>query len=170
MVTGSNDATLEKARSVLLKSISEDNISKFQKIVVSGFPIDESIGTTGRTSLMHCAADGSSEMLEQILALGAEINARDVVGRSALHYAARAGRTENLEFLLEQEGVEIDLMTFGGTTPLMMAAESGNKEAVVQCLNASCNPFAQNALGQTALTFAEKFSFEGDDDTIQGLI
>ena len=105
-------------------------------------------------------------MLEQILALGADINARDVVGRSALHYAARAGRAENLEFLLEQEGVEIDLMTFGGTTPLMMAAESGNREAVVECLNASCNPFAQNALGQTAKTFAEKFSFEGDDDTI----
>ena len=71
---------------------------------------------------------------------------------------------------MEQEGIEIDLMTYGGTTPLMMAADSGNKEAVVECLNASCNPFAQNALGQTATYFAEKFSFEGGNDTIEGLI
>ena len=165
-MVSSNDEILEKARSVLLKSISEDNISKFQKIVVSGFPIDWSITTGGRTSLMHCASYGSREMLEQILALGAEINTRDMVGRSALHYAASAGRAKNLKFLLKQEGVEIDLMTFGGTTPLMMAVESGNKKAVLQCLNKGCNPFAQNGLGQTAKTFAEKFSFEGDDDTI----
>ena len=45
-------------------------------------------------------------------------------------------------------------MTVGGMTPLMCAVESGEVEAVGHCLNASCNPFAQNGFGETALDLA----------------
>ena len=51
-------------------------------------------------------------------------------------------------------------MTIGGMTPLMLAVESGNRETVALCLNASCNPFARNALNESALDLAEKFSHE----------
>lgn len=85
----------------MLKSINEDKFTRFQKIINAGVSINEPIGSSGRTSLMHCAAEGSREMLERILSLGADINCRDFVGRSALHYAARAGKADNLEFLFE---------------------------------------------------------------------
>ena len=167
---GSYNDALEKARSVMLKSINEDKFARFEKIINAGVAIDEPVGVSMRTSLMHCAAEGSVEMLERILALGADINGRDIVGRTALHYAARAGKVSNLKFLLEYEGADSDAMTNGGMTPLMMAVESGSLGVVVECLNASCNPFAENALGQTPLSLSEKFSYDESEDSIMGLI
>ena len=79
--------TLEKVRSVMLKSIADDKVAKFNKIISAGFAIDDPIGPSQRTSLMHCAAEGSREMLEQILSHGADINGKDSIGRTALHYA-----------------------------------------------------------------------------------
>ena len=73
-------------------------------------------------STMTCDASSFAKLLE----LGPDINARDRIGRTALHQACRAGRADIFEVLVEVEGIDIDAITNAGVTPLMMAIESGN--------------------------------------------
>ena len=61
-----------------------------------------------------------------------DVNARDKIGRTALHYACRAGNQEAFEVLIEyvdiedMEDIDVDAVTNAGITPLIMAIESGN--------------------------------------------
>ena len=93
-------------------------------IYSQGFELDIPITDTGLTSLMLCALYGSSEMANTLLQFQPELNLQDPVGRTALHYAARAKNISVLSVLLEQEGIGKDIMTCGGMTPLMFAVES----------------------------------------------
>jgi ankyrin repeat protein len=61
-------------------------------------------GNDGETAL-HCAAeeDNSSDAMSMLLDAGADVNQGDNDGNCAAHWAARAGRVENLKFLLEHD-------------------------------------------------------------------
>ena len=96
------------------------------KIVQSGFPINDPIIDCGITILMHVAATCDAECLRQILTLNPEVNARDEIGRTALHFACRTGKEDNFVVLIECEEVDIDAVTQAGVTPLMTAVESGD--------------------------------------------
>ena len=76
---------------------------------------------------MHVAANCDADATRQILnEFGADVNAKDVIGRTAIHYACRAGNMEAFQALLESEDCEVDAVTNAGVTPLMSAIESGN--------------------------------------------
>ena len=89
----------------------------------------------GANLLMHVAAICTVDQLKQILALNPDLNASDNIGRTALHYACRAGRLNTFELLVSYEDVNLDAVTRSGVTPLMMAIESGNIELVASALN-----------------------------------
>jgi len=55
-----------------------------------------------------------------------EVNQPDSIGRSALHFACRAGKIDAFEILIENEEVDVDAVSQAGVTPLMTAVESGN--------------------------------------------
>ena len=100
---------------------------------------------------MHCAASGNAEMLKIILDKLPNLDLTDKCGRTALHYACKAGNLETLNILGEQEEIEVNCVTNGGKTPLMMAVEQGDPELVRSCLNMSAAPFIKDVLGQTAI-------------------
>ena len=50
----------------------------------------------GRTPLMFCVLSDRSECAELLLKAGAEINKKDIGGRTALHWAAHKVRTFHL--------------------------------------------------------------------------
>ena len=85
------------------------------------------------------------------------MNARDKIGRTALHFACRAGKLDIFSALIAHEDTDIDAVTKAGVTPLMMAIESGNIELVALCLNTNLNPFLRDALGRTAMDYAAPF-------------
>ena len=86
------------------------------------------------------------------------LEARDNVGRTALHFAAKAGNLAAFRVLVELEDVDIDAVTVSGTTPLMSAVESGHIQVVAEGLNNNLNPFLRDGLGRTALDIASKYS------------
>jgi len=61
-----------------------------------------SIEHWNRSPLMHAAQHADVTMLELLLAAGADINARDSLGKTALDYAKENDRAENAEYLLRQ--------------------------------------------------------------------
>ena len=79
------------------------------------------------------------------------------MGRTALHFACRAGRADFVKLLVEVKGVDVNRRTLGGETPLMSAAQSGNIFTVGECLNNNFNPFLENSLHMTARDYAAYF-------------
>ena len=79
---------------------------------------------------MHVAATCNAQQLRQILTLRPKVNARDDIGRTALHLACRAGKKENFAVLMESEDIDSDAVTNAGVTPLMTAVESGDIQLV----------------------------------------
>ena len=82
----------------------------------------------GQTPLMFAVSIGDTECVLHLLEKGANISARDKVGRTALHYCCRGGNVQNLNVLLDWiKNKELDLGTLieessnGGLTPLMSA-------------------------------------------------
>jgi ankyrin repeat protein len=58
---------------------------------------------------------------------GADLNATDQDGRTALHYAAAAGSRE-IALLLVEQGVRLDVADNEGNTAADVAAGNGNRE------------------------------------------
>ncbi|CAN0492428.1 unnamed protein product [Ectocarpus sp. 8 AP-2014] len=77
---------------------------------------------------------GYAHILKGILAHGADANARDYRGPTALHTAAGADQAGIVEVLIE-EGVDVDLMTNDGRTPLAFAACASENKALLALLH-----------------------------------
>ena len=85
------------------------------------------------------------------------VNAQDSTGRTALHFACRAGNLKMLQRLIAWDGINTDVRTCGGETPLMAACQSGEIYVVGECLNNNFNPFLENSLKQSARDYASLF-------------
>ncbi|XP_067685913.1 serine/threonine-protein phosphatase 6 regulatory ankyrin repeat subunit B-like [Haliotis asinina] len=81
---------------------------------------------------LHLAAISSHlKVLELLLSKKANINVRDgTSGRTVLHYAAETGNRILLDFLLSQRHLDICCRTYGGQTPLRLAAGRGYGDVV----------------------------------------
>ena len=118
---------------------------------------------------MHCAASGNAEMLQIILDKGPNLDLTDKFGRTALHYACKADNLKTLTILGEQEEIEVNCVTNGGKTPLMMAVEQGDPELVRTCLNMSAAPFIKDVLGQTAKDYCLFFEKDKREEILRQL-
>ena len=77
--------------------------------------------------LIVAAREGKIERVEKLLAKGADVNAGDIAGQTALMYAAGEGHSEIAEFLIEQ-GANVDVKNKAGRTALMIAETLGHSE------------------------------------------
>jgi len=76
---------------------------------------------------MAVAADISA--IEKILTAGAPVDKTTESGYTALHFAARSGRTDIVKLLIAR-GLSIDAKTDDRTTPLFLAVQAGHIEIV----------------------------------------
>jgi hypothetical protein len=119
-------------------------------------PYDE---TLGRQLLVSIERGRHYDVLE-LLGRGADPNAKDPDGRTALMYAAINGQTDTMEVLIEK-GAEINAKDRAGNTPLHCAAMFGDPNAVQLLINKGADLNARGDLGSdtrnvTALKLAKK--------------
>jgi hypothetical protein len=80
--------------------------------------------------LIAAARKGNAEAVKDLLAKGANVNAKSRYGATALSYAADRGNAEIVKLLLER-GAEVDVQdTFYRATPMTWASMKGNAEIV----------------------------------------
>ncbi|KAM6928312.1 serine/threonine-protein phosphatase 6 regulatory ankyrin repeat subunit C-like [Xenentodon cancila] len=83
--------------------------------------------TKGRTPLHAAAYSGSVAGLQLMLALGAEVNAVDQSGCSAVMVAADCGQTTAVEFLLHKAKPDLTLVDVNNNTILHLACSKGHE-------------------------------------------
>ena len=81
-------------------------------------------------SIHRAAMNGNIEAVKQHLDAGTDVNAKDVIKRTPLHYAAFYGHKVVAELLIA-EGADVNAKNgLSGETPLHHAAYGGHKEIV----------------------------------------
>ena len=113
---------------------------------------------TGMTPLLWSAKRGFADVVEVLLAFGADashcITAGDVDGATALHHAARKGHNE-IAALLINAGAPVNAVNLDHSTPLHWAARKNNTGAIKILLDAQADPEIKNKWGATALDNAK---------------
>ncbi|KAJ2939951.1 hypothetical protein O0L34_g6658 [Tuta absoluta] len=109
--------------------------------------------------LLHQAALWDNvELLQELLANGADADAKDGNGRCALHAAALCERSRCLTALCAA-GAQLDAQSdaaTGGKTALHIAAERGHVENVRTLITSGANIHMTDAGAETALQLAER--------------
>jgi ankyrin repeat protein len=111
------------------------------------------------------AKDGAA--VKALLKNGADVNAAQGDGMTALHWAASNGDAALTQMLLSA-GANIRATTrLGGITPLHMASQSGHASVVAALIAAGADINAATATGATSLMLAAR---SGSSDTVTRLV
>ena len=97
----------------------------------------------------------SGEALQLALASGLDMNARDFMGRTPLHWAASNGQLEQVS-LLANNGARTGLADDNGHTALHLAALAGNVDVCCELPECGAPPDARAHDGLTPAAAAEK--------------
>ncbi|GGI16745.1 ankyrin repeat domain-containing protein [Oxalicibacterium faecigallinarum] len=116
----------------------------------------------GDNALMIAAFTANKPAVELLLGKGALVNRS---GWTPLHYAAASGEPSIAQMLLDRSAV-VDALSPNKTTPVMMAARSGNIMMVKVLLDAGADASLKNDQGMTAIDFAREANAK---DIVDGL-
>lgn len=103
--------------------------------------------------LLDAAGKGDTNVVKAMLERGADVNAKDNEGETALRLAVTSGKTDVVKLLIEK-GADVNAISedvlFGGTA-LMLAAVFGNMNMVQTLLDNGADVNAEDKNGITAL-------------------
>lgn len=85
----------------------------------------------GRSSLHYAIESGAYELLDTLLASGADVDMKDAMGNSPLHVAAYKNCISSIKVLLGHKA-KIDATNSLGRTPLFKAIESGANDVLFE--------------------------------------
>jgi ankyrin repeat protein len=112
------------------------------------------LSAAGTAPVADAAMSKDRDTVKTLLKNGADVNAAQGDGMTALHWAARNGDVELTQMLL-YAGANVKATTrLGGYTALLMAAEQGHAGVIKALLAGGADAKAANALGTTPLMMA----------------
>lgn len=103
-------------------AIRDNDLATTQRLLDEGFDI-ETMNSRSETAFLFCAGNGLHDQARWLLERGANPNATDLTGATALHLAVRRNAWKEIEGLVAM-GVAINGKDGRGTTPLLLASTS----------------------------------------------
>jgi ankyrin repeat protein len=112
--------------------------------------------TRGASSnVADAAMKGDTGAVRKLLLAKADVNATQVDGATALHWAVYRDDVEMADMLL-RAGANVKTANREGTTPLFMAALYGNPAMIARLLKAGADPKERGPNGETTVMFAAR--------------
>lgn len=108
----------------------------------------------GPSPVADAAERDDLDAVKELLREGADVNAAQADGMTALHWAAVRNHPEMVEILLYAGATVRARTRLGGYSPLHLAARNGSTGTALLLLEAGADPDARTTTGVTALHFA----------------
>lgn len=109
--------------------------------------------SNGQRGLHVVAMTGQRKIAAELVKAGADIEARDHLGRTPLAQAARSGQQNIIDFLLLQKA-DIHAADKKGNTPLHLAAEGISADTIIMLINRGADAMKRNHDGATPADLA----------------
>lgn len=116
--------------------------------------------------LLRAAEKGRTDRVQTLLAEGAEVNAKERGGATALMLAAFRGHTDTVQALLNA-GAAVDVRERNNATALMLAVSGGHTDVVRALLAGGADVNVKNNASWTALMIAARGGYK---DIVQALL
>jgi uncharacterized protein len=121
----------------------------------------------GSSDLADAAMNRNRDAVRTLLQKKVDVNAPQVDGTTALHWAVRSDDADTTDLLI-RAGANVSAVNREGVTPMQLAAVNGNAAIIEKLLKAGANPNASlSKFGDTALMLAAR---TGKIDTIKLLL
>ncbi|NXQ69975.1 KANK3 protein, partial [Quiscalus mexicanus] len=115
----------------------EDDMNVVRKLFSMG-NVNAKASQAGQTALMLAVSHGRQEMVEALLACGADVNLQDEEGSTALMCACEHGRLETVKLLLAQPTCDVSIVDSDGNNAVAIALEAGHSD-IAALLHAHLN-------------------------------
>ena len=113
------------------------------------------VGSAGDMDLLEATKQRDFDTLQRLLDTGADPNARQPDGATALHWAVHASDSSSVSALLEA-GADVNVSNRLGASALFVAARNGDATMVETLLQAGANPNLALEMGETPLMTASR--------------
>ncbi|OJW71078.1 MAG: hypothetical protein BGO68_05455 [Candidatus Amoebophilus sp. 36-38] len=143
------------------KAVSLGNLDKVLELLKNGLDVNEHSDSKDRYTALHYAVIyNQSNIVQALLANGADVHVVDNEGNTPLHFAAKRSHKEVVALLIEK-GANVNATTkYRNYTPLYVAAEHGHKEVVALLIEKGANINATNSWGDTPLDIAARWGYK----------
>ncbi|OXB70470.1 UNVERIFIED_CONTAM: hypothetical protein H355_011876 [Colinus virginianus] len=108
----------------------EDDMNVVRRLFSMG-NVNAKASQAGQTALMLAVSHGRQEMVEALLACGADVNLQDEEGSTALMCACEHGRVETVKLLLAQPTCDVSIVDSDGNNAVTIALEAGHSNIAV---------------------------------------
>ena len=115
----------------------------------------------GQTALIAAVSHGALDVVNELIARRADVNAADVAGWTSLHYAAYFGAGNELIAALLKGGANIDARNDRGITPLYFATALAHAEQVKFFVDHGADRAIASNSGFTPLKVAQTKGYDG---------
>lgn len=138
---------------------------QWSSYLLTKIPIN-SVTVEGRSPLHLAVISRAFDVVELLLRMGADREARCRMNYTALHYGCSVGTRDIVEFLLRY-GARLEAITRENERPLHIAVKRGACDIVKVLLSSGANPDARNKYEDRALCLASSL---GDIEIVKALL
>lgn len=162
-----NDGLEKSGQSLTYMAAYAGRMDLIQVLIEIGADINKPIVGTGWTPLMIAAAEGHSETVSALIRAGANVNATNALGRTALMFASSKGFAGIVkDLLIHRADPNIVPVDDTGWTALIAAARTGRIDVIKALLDHGADVTINDKEGKTALVWAEA---QGHADVVRVL-
>lgn len=136
-------------------------------LVVASRPALPSAAPLGESAVADAAMRGDTDRIRALLRDGADVNAAQGDGMTALHWSALNGNLETMNVLLYAGATTEPLTRVGRYTPLHLAASRGHAASVARLLEAGARPNPVTETGVQPLHLAAQ---AGNPEAVEALL